>query len=527
MKKYINTVKYLTPEQIFWQLRYRLYRKKLTPAKKAPALNTPEVSTCLGIDKRAFVDQTKTQLINLEKELELPVAWHDESADDLWLYNLHYFDYLNNPSVDEGVKESLVSNWVESNKFDSVGWQAYPSSLRIVNWCKWLLQKNEFDSITVTSLFNQCLELNNNIEYHISGNHILANIKALLISGLFFSGEKAAGWYQKALKLLKKELSRQILPKGGHYELTPMYHNIVLEDLIDIWNFHRIYNRPLTIDLQPTITKMLDWSAAMSHPDGGVSFFNDSALGIAPSYDELENYAKQCDIDHAKQTCLNCDGYQVVEKGPFYLLFDTAAIGANSQPGHAHADSLSFELSVNNERFFVNLGTSTYHDAVLRKRQRSTAAHNTLTLGDYNSSEVWGKFRVANRAVTQYSRHEAGGCVTIDASHDGYAPAIHSRKVQIEKNKICIFDQLTQAQEKKVAVYFYLHPDLIVSQFGNQIILCAKETTIKVDSQLPMQLIDSLFYPKFNSQTKNKCIRISAEHIACFDNEVVIEHVEP
>ena len=31
---------------------------------------------------------------------------------------------------------------------------------------------------------------------------------------------------------------------------------------------------------------------AMAHPDGGVSFFNDSADGIAPAKENIENYAK-------------------------------------------------------------------------------------------------------------------------------------------------------------------------------------------------------------------------------------------
>ena len=36
--------------------------------------------------------------------------------------------------------------------------------------------------------------------------------------------------------ILKKELSEQILPDGGHYELSPMYHSIILEDILDLHN---------------------------------------------------------------------------------------------------------------------------------------------------------------------------------------------------------------------------------------------------------------------------------------------------
>ena len=39
---------------------------------------------------------------------------------------------------------------------------------------------------------------------------------------------------------------------------------------------------------------------------------------------------------------------------------DVALIGPNYQPGHAHADVLSFELSLFGQRLLVNIGTSEY-----------------------------------------------------------------------------------------------------------------------------------------------------------------------
>ena len=37
---------------------------------------------------------------------------------------------------------------------------------------------------------------------------------------------------EQGLKLLNAELEEQILPDGGHYERTPMYHALVFEDLL-------------------------------------------------------------------------------------------------------------------------------------------------------------------------------------------------------------------------------------------------------------------------------------------------------
>ena len=82
------------------------------------------------------------------------------------------------------------------------------------------------------------------------GNHLFANAKALIFSGLFFDGEEAKSWYLKGFNILKRELAEQILPDGGNFELSPMYHIIFLEDLLDLVNIHRAFNRELPDNIE-------------------------------------------------------------------------------------------------------------------------------------------------------------------------------------------------------------------------------------------------------------------------------------
>ena len=70
-------------------------------------------------------------------------------------------------------------------------------------------------------------------------------------------------------------------------------------------------------------------------------------------------------------------------------MLDVGPIGPDYLPGHAHADTLSFELSLHGRRVLVNSGTSVYGIGAERLRQRGTAAHNTLTVDGADSSEVW------------------------------------------------------------------------------------------------------------------------------------------
>ena len=43
-------------------------------------------------------------------------------------------------------------------------------------------------------------------------------------------------WLKKGLKIYQQQVNEQILDDGAHFELSPMYHSIILEDMLDIIN---------------------------------------------------------------------------------------------------------------------------------------------------------------------------------------------------------------------------------------------------------------------------------------------------
>ncbi len=47
------------------------------------------------------------------------------------------------------------------------------------------------------SLFQQTHVLNQQLEYHLQGNHLLANAKALVFAGSCFDGDIADGWLRR------------------------------------------------------------------------------------------------------------------------------------------------------------------------------------------------------------------------------------------------------------------------------------------------------------------------------------------
>ena len=140
------------------------------------------------------------------------------------------------------------------------------------------------------SLSLQAKILSQKLETHLLGNHLFANGKALLFAGLFFDGE-ADHWLSKSLRIFDREIDEQILNDGGNFELTPMYHAIMVADLLDIISLIETYKDPrcLTLNLKcrELAPKMLRWLSYMSHLDGDISFFNDSAIGIAPNLEQI------------------------------------------------------------------------------------------------------------------------------------------------------------------------------------------------------------------------------------------------
>ena len=60
--------------------------------------------------------------------------------------------------------------------------------------------------------------------------------KLLVFAGCFFDGPEAKKWQQKGMKILALEVKEQILSDGGHFERSPMYHALVLEDMLDLEN---------------------------------------------------------------------------------------------------------------------------------------------------------------------------------------------------------------------------------------------------------------------------------------------------
>lgn len=535
--KLIHTIKYLK----FVQLYYRLHYLLLKPSVRQKVFKTQlrqSAQKWENVIAKAISMLSPTQFLFLNHLGQLNTAedWNTNQQEKLWLYNLHYFDDLNaEKALDrQNWHVDLINRWIAENPYPTGnGWEPYPNSLRIVNWIKWNLQGNPLDQAQLNSLALQAEHLSKTIEWHILANHLFANAKALIFAGLFFDSVESKKWLALGLKIYHQEIDEQVLADGANFELTPMYHAIFLEDLLDLNQLiTRCYAQSDLIDvehLQTKIIKMLDWLKCVSHPDGQISFFNDATFGIASTYEHLKNYAENLKISvlgaESQDQYLEQSGYIVVEKSSYKFIMDVAEVGPSYQPGHAHADTLSFELSVLGARFIVNSGISQYGLGSERLYQRSTAAHNTIEIDQQNSSEIWSGFRVARRVSPKldHINFELGRIAEFSASYKSLKGVVHHRNVSLLDNQIIIKDNL-RGQFNSAVSYFYFHPDVIVNKEKDNSYVCnlmGNIVEIQLKGDVEANLINSFWHPEFGKSVPNSCLKIN---LLSNNYEILISH---
>lgn len=514
-----RTVHHLRFEQVIGRLWFRIAQPRLdhSPAplcrKKAVAWQLParRKTSLIGPDEFLFLNETGSLAEH---------GWDSPEKSKLWRYNQHYFDDLNAAGAGErsAWHQGLVDEWIGSNPpSQGSGWEPYPTSLRIVNWIKWSLSGNDLTESPNASLAIQVRWLAKRLEWHLLGNHLFANAKALVFAGLYFDGPEAQGWLDLGLRILDRQIPEQILPDGGQFELSPMYHALAIEDLLDLVNIAKTYGRE---DLAQTwsnnIHPAMTWLQAMSHPDGGIAFFNDAAFGIAPANVELESYAHRLGFPALQSTGpvthLEHSGYARLAAGPFVLIADFAKVGPDYLPGHAHADTLSIELSIAGQRVFVNSGTSEYGTGPERQRQRGTSAHNTVVVSQQDSSEVWAGFRVGRRARpfgVAIAQHD--GTLHAQCSHDGYRylpgqPTV-TRSIKMSSQQLTIFDRVSGNQP--AAARYHLHPAIeIKSTADNRVILelpSGGHLSIEIHGQA-LRVEATTWHPEFGVSIPNRCL---------------------
>lgn len=515
-----NTLKYLRLKQFYYRIYYFLKNKIF----KIKLNNTiPYYKQRINWHKsiqafRCYDSKNIFTFLNLNHKFE-NINWNYPNYGKLWTYNLNYFDFLNQTEMSKEEGITLIYDYID-NEYELIdGLEPYPTSLRIINWIKFILKHNIDDDKIDKILFKHLFILKNNLEYHLLGNHLLENAFALLFGSYYFNNKLT---YDISKKILEKELVEQILNDGAHFELSPMYHQILLIkvlDCIQLIQNNNWKNDNLNIFMKNKAIHMLGWLDSIAYKNNSIPNLNDSTYNVVPSLDEIFKYARSLNIKWKKNN-LSGSGFRKWSNKKTEFFIDISNICSEYIPGHSHADTFNFEFYYKEKPIIVDLGISTYEKNSIRKLERSTISHNTICVDEKNSSEIWGVFRIARRAKIINLKEDKN---KITATHNGYKRigVLHTRIFKRLDDKFIIEDKIESNNSHKIESCLHFHPNCKININKNKINI-DKEITILYTGCKKLFLEQYNYSLGFNKTVKAFKVRALIEKEAtmeiCYEN---------
>jgi uncharacterized heparinase superfamily protein len=403
-----------------------------------------------------------------------------------WLRHLRAAD----SAITRSNARSLLDEWISVTRArNAYAWRPDVMARRIISWLSQsplLLDESdpEFYRRFMRSLARQVRQLRHTVWEARDGVPRLQGAIALVYAALCMSGQQRQ--IKPATKRLSEELTRQILPDGGHISRNPGALIELLLDLLPLRTLFTARNIAPPATLLNAIDRMMPMLRFFRHGDGSVALFN--GMGPTPA-DLLTTILVYDDARGAPLTNAPHCGYQRLESGGSLVLMDTGGPPPLAVSQEAHAGCLAFEFSTSPQRIIINCGVPVIGRDNWRQPARATAAHSTATLNDTSSCGflesrpirrmLQGVPIVAGPHVISIAREEQPNGIVLRTSHDGYAELfniVHHRVLMLSHDgqKLDGEDLFTPARDAPVpadrdqfAVRFHLHPSVKANRLSD------------------------------------------------------------
>lgn len=444
--------------------------------------------------------------LNESRDLGWPPRWQVPEAPLLWQLNLHYLAWVWALPAAEATAAAL--DWVERNPpaRKAVAWWPYTTSLRLETLCMLAGADPAAAHALWPSIWRQTEHLSKRLEYHLLANHLFENAVALAFAGACFDGPAADRWRSLGIRMLREQLPQQILADGMHEERSPMYHVRLTYALALLANTGDVAVREAVVE---PLGRMLQALVSVCHPDGGIALFNDSAFGIEHEPAAVLDFAARVLGRPAPKVPGDLPAAGYYRGGNARgdaVICDAGLLAPDHQPGHAHGDIFSFELSLAGRRVIVDSGTFAYPPSEMRAYCRSTRAHNTVTVDDHDQAEFWGSFRVGRRGRPHELRHETlPDGFALEGWHDGYrhlpSAAIHRRSFRWhDAGRLEIRDRITAKRPVRAEARLHLHPDCQIVERNDRVVgvACGDVSfTVAYAASGTLRIEDGWYCPRF------------------------------
>ena len=517
-----NTVKYLKRVQLVFQVlnkfkkKERVYFDKLPVGYREVRIAIPELD-CDEILVTRFnpnlMKRGKVCLLNQVVELNYESSY-TKTLKPLIYNNVYYFEYgivlgaKYRETKDTAYWELFKKCYQDYLDVKAELKSAYCMALHIPNVLIALeLFGDKVDAAfrekVYCELYSQYLYLQKHQEKHLLANHYFEDLKALIIASYLFKDDKKLDCY---LKAFKKQCDEQILVDGVHYELSLMYHKLIMEDLMRIGMLAKQKDFPECKWIISLIQKMTDACYSLEKGIGRTPLFNDSGDNVAKTCEQLCLAAEnQFGLKPVQKDAFEASGYYKLYEGNRALIFDAGKIGVDYQPAHGHCDCLSFELSVYGKPLFVNSGTYEYQGD-LRKYFRKTCAHNTMEINGHEQSQCWGGFRVGKRISKVFGKLRDG---IVEGGYRNYRGEEHRRTITLKGGVLEVTDSINAQDGIQVKSYLHIAPgyavagDKIKDKAGN---IIGKVTLQNCDQKIVCDGELCYYAPEFSDIKIGNCL---------------------
>ena len=404
-------------------------------------------------------------------------------------------------------------------------------------------------------------------KYSSANNHLVAEAAGLYLLGTLAPHlGHAETWAAYGRQILIQEAEKQIYADGMGAEQSPTYTAFIIELFLlcrQVGEANKPFPKSLTTRLTAAAHALAALTDSAGHQpkigddDEGRVFKNDTeyedhyptnilhslttALGLppliqAPVTPHLRNlfltrgqslqastslplpssmsqhlHFPQGGLTTHRNTFGKTEGLMVMDHGP---------LGYLSIAAHGHADALSLWLHAGGHPVLIDTGTYLYTSGKQdRDHFRSTAAHNTLTIGGESQSIPAGPFNWSHQAKSHVVRQTQ---TSLSAAHTGYKKRfglIHRRTLTLQTKGYNITDELhgkPRNPHLPVTARLHLHPALHITQKNPTTIHLTTPAGCQVvlQTSLPHTLTTAPWSPRFGVKSTCPCLQVDTSAAA-------------
>ena len=515
----------MKPQQFFNQGKTYFFDDKASIADYVRTYDKDEVEKIIGLADEV-VDQSFRFVLRWDMErTTIPVHfageidWLYQPGDDSeWIFafnRMHFWICLGQAYALTGHEKyaqtfaDQLCHWVQTVKRAdprcAKAWRSIEAGMRMEYWTKALLYFEGSPYITegVLDVFIASVTEHAEFLMGIWGSyHLMSNWGVLENHGLFIasvilpSSERTLEYQKEAIRRLALEIDIQVYDDGVQWEQSPMYHNHVAHDFLDVL----ILSKRNGIVLPPIIAEktqsMCHASFAWQKPDGksplmgdsddidqrdiitkGSYIFSDSLLKSRASerfdFDTIWDLGLAAQKEYERMPgsevttsleVLKESGNAFIRRGGSYVRFHCGTMGA----GHGHSDKMHIDLFSNGEDILLDAGRFTYVAKPERYEFKDCTAHNTTTVDGENFTVCKDSWECSKLTCpVNFTYNQKGSYQFVQGGHLGYQHKgvfVNRKLIVLQEDLLLLCDEFYAKAAHTYQQYLHFNSEGVVSR---------------------------------------------------------------